>query len=161
MQETIKSIHYTTQSQLQTTENDDHFFMHECWVANSLFSITMHILWNYNIMMHSWCLHAFYYSKIKLKECLIHSLFLVPKKENMKAPYYWALLSIIHSILLVSPHKGPVMWKAFLCHYISMLHYHEMPAALHAISCHLNVYYGMEIIDIEPLTLRWYYWNIE
>ena len=45
-------------------------------------------------------------------------------KENIKAPYhayYWPFMRVIHQSLVDSPHKGPVMQKAFPCHDVIMV----------------------------------------
>ena len=39
-------------------------------------------------------------------------------KGNVRAPHYWPFVMGIHSWLMDSPHKGPVMLSAFPCHDI-------------------------------------------
>ena len=50
--------------------------------------------------------------------------FLVYHQRNIKGPcpHYWPFVMGIHQGLVDSPHKGPVMWKKFLCHVIIMNH---------------------------------------
>ena len=51
--------------------------------------------------------------------CLFNSSF-QPTMENIKAPHYWPFVRGIHQWLVDSPHKGPVMWKAFPYHDVIM-----------------------------------------
>ena len=41
--------------------------------------------------------------------------------ESIKSPYYWPFVRGIQRSPLDSPHKGPVIWKAFVCHNIFMM----------------------------------------
>ena len=45
-------------------------------------------------------------------DCLLNSLFNL-KQIKPKSSHYWPYVSGIYS-----PHKGPIMWKAFPCHHI-------------------------------------------
>ena len=38
--------------------------------------------------------------------------------ESIIASHHWPFVRGIHRWLVVSPYKGPVMWKVFLCHEI-------------------------------------------
>ena len=42
-------------------------------------------------------------------------------KANIKSAHHWPFVTGINWCSLDSPHKGPVMWKAFPCHDIVML----------------------------------------
>ena len=57
--------------------------------------------------------------------CFLNSLFRLAKKQILVL-HYWPFVRGIHQSLVDSPHKGPVMWKGFLYHDVTLCQSHKV-----------------------------------
>ena len=68
-------------------------------------------------------------SQITSHSTVCLTLFRLTHRRRIESPHYWPFVRGIHRSPADSPHKGPVMWKAFPCHAIVMCTIQKRSAA--------------------------------